>query len=134
MSPIFFIIAAIFVISSIAEKSRQKKNTDEVKQRKTHPAFDAEQPPKADIPVAKRVVRPSVSHTVKPLTESEHAHTESSITGIEECENEYTVSEVERTDTTDVPEAQLNLKFGAENAALGILYSEILGKPKALRR
>lgn len=134
MSPIFFIIAAIFVISSIAEKSRQKKNTDEARQKKPHPAFEAEREPEAEAPVLRRVVRPSVSHTVKPFTESEHAHTESSITGIEECENEYAVPEVERTDAVNAPEAQFNLKLDAENAALGILYSEILGKPKALRR
>ncbi len=137
MSPLFFIIAAIFVISSISQRSRQKKNTDtSIPQKKTHHEFDEAIPPKTAAKVERKTVRPTVSHTVKPLTESEHTHLESSITGIEECD-EYIQPSFEASDTDIEPvktPAPPVLKFDAQNAAAGILYAEILGKPKALRR
>lgn len=77
-------------------------------------------------------------HVVKPLTESAHGHVESSISGVDaschtpddpilEEEDAYRISE-----GTAAP--QFSLAFDRNAAVQGLLYAEILGKPRALRK
>ncbi|MBS5880440.1 MAG: hypothetical protein KIC63_09970 [Clostridium sp.] len=76
-------------------------------------------------------------HVVKPLTESAHRHVESSITGIEECREPLAPEPHERDAYADrMEETRLpyGLTFGKNAVAQGVLYAEILGKPKALRK
>ncbi len=73
-------------------------------------------------------VKSRVSHTVRPVTESAHAHEETSITGImPDCPDE-TIEEK----AVSAPKAPL-LRFDHEAVVSGLIYSEILGRPKALR-
>ncbi len=84
-----------------------------------------------------RPAAPTVRHIVKPLTESGHSHVESSISGIEDCYDTpeaetpagdaYAIGGEERT-------LPYGLTFNQSAAVQGLLYAEILGKPKGLRR
>ena len=68
----------------------------------------------------------SDDHVVKPFTESKHIHTESTIMGAEVCEPaednvyEMPTPAVSREEMSDIRKA--------------IIWSEIIGKPRALRR
>ncbi len=68
----------------------------------------------------------SDDHVVKPFTETRHVHTESTIMGAEVCEPaekdvyEMPATAVSETEMSDIRKA--------------IIWSEILGKPRALRR
>ena len=76
-------------------------------------------------------------HVVKPLTESTHRHVESSITGIEECREPQVPEPHERdayADSMEETRLPYGLTFGKNAVAQGVLYAEILGKPKALRK
>ena len=96
-----------------------------------------------EAPVATVGARVGMSgHVVRPANEADHIHTESSITGFEDCppaEHERGVKkqpeasgrETQRIGTVPVYGA---LRFDAEMARNAIIYSEVLGKPKALRR
>ena len=68
----------------------------------------------------------SDDHVVKPFTESKHIHTESTIMGAEKCEpeekNAYEMS------AAIVGEAEMS------DIRKAIIWSEIIGKPRALRR
>lgn len=86
----------------------------------------------------------SITHVVKPMTESPHAHTESSMGGGEACPppNMSVASGAATPAAMSVPVLQRQtaalsaisaLGFSQKELARGILYSEILGKPKALR-
>lgn len=99
---------------------------------------------------------PQSRHSVKPMTESTHAHTESSMSGIiESCPPEisdiqtaanaaYNVPSAARLEVQSAANAAYNLpdaavqgkRFSFERGSVtqGLLYGEILGKPKALRR
>lgn len=103
--------------------------------------------------------KPSLRHTVRPATESGHSHTESSMTGGgEACAEEYDQYTHDGYDqkgdaysqkTADgyaqkagdayaIGREAQGLPFGlrlneAGDLARGLLYAEILGKPKALR-
>lgn len=76
-------------------------------------------------------------HVVKPLTESTHRHVESSMTGIEEC-HEPAVPQPHERDAyargTERAELPYGLVFNRDAVTQGVLYAEILGKPKALRK
>lgn len=84
-------------------------------------------------PVAASVTQ----HVVKPLTESTHRHVESSMTGIEEC-HEPAVPQPHERDAyargTEQAELPYGLVFNRDAVTQGVLYAEILGKPKALRK
>ena len=68
----------------------------------------------------------SDDHVVKPFTESKHIHTESTVMGAEVCEPaednvyEMPTPAVSREEMSDIRKA--------------IIWSEIIGKPRALRR
>ncbi|MBQ3663541.1 MAG: hypothetical protein II914_05330 [Clostridia bacterium] len=69
-------------------------------------------------------------HVVTPSFGKKHAHTESSMTGFEECPPEpshaETASEAETLEPSE-------LTFAGKEIIKAMLYSEILSKPKALR-
>ena len=71
---------------------------------------------------------------MKPMTESHHSHTEASISGREaKCEERYT--EAEDAYSGAEQRAAYAVDMGdREKIIQGILYSEILSKPKALRK
>ena len=86
-------------------------------------------------PLARETMpKPSLSHVVKPMTESHHSHTEASIFGREaKCEERYT--EAEDAYSGAEQRAAYAVDMGdREKIIQGILYSEILSKPKALRK
>lgn len=103
-------------------------------------------------------------HIARPATESDHVHTESSLTGFTQCPPQ-TSAAAKRTGTPAkvppkaAPKTTLRapdrgslepaavttvsagaapafgaLRFDAETARNAIIYAEVLGKPKALRR
>lgn len=79
-----------------------------------------------------------LSHTVQPMTESTHSHTESSITGIEDActpQGDAAVMPSEAyviKDPSSIP--CRHFPFDRGSLRQGFLYGEILSKPKALRR
>lgn len=87
-------------------------------------------------------VRPAdttLTHVVKPMTESSHAHTESSMGGGQECPAPVspvpTVKKAAPVCAESEPRIALpKLGFTRDELVKGMLYAEILGKPKALRR
>ena len=86
-------------------------------------------------PLARETMpKPSLNHVVKPMTESHHSHTEASISGREaKCEERYT--EAEDAYSGAEQRAAYAVDIGdREKIIQGILYSEILSKPKALRK
>lgn len=79
----------------------------------------------------------TLRHAVKPVTESRHAHTEESITGGgEPCTESY--EEDVHADAYSLETGVHTLPYGLtftdkDEVIRGLLYSEIFGKPKALR-
>ena len=76
-------------------------------------------------------------HVVKPLTESSHRHVESSMIGVQECHEPPEFQMKERDAYAQEKERELfpyGLDFGKDAVLQGVLYAEILGKPKALRK
>ena len=71
-------------------------------------------------------------HVVAPSFYTGHAHEESSMTG-----SGLTCAPVEvrkaPEKAPDVPSKKLELDFDGDSVLKGLLYAEILGKPKALR-
>ncbi|MEG1547467.1 MAG: hypothetical protein RR232_04950 [Clostridia bacterium] len=84
-------------------------------------------------------------HDVKPITESSHSHTESSITGFTECEvdNSSAFAAAAAEAVTVAADAaydiELNsttghiLRFDHSSVVQGFIYGEILSKPRARR-
>ena len=68
----------------------------------------------------------SDDHVVKPFTESKHVHTESTIMGAEVCEP--VEKNVYEQPAAVVTEAEMS------DIRKAIIWSEIIGKPRALRR
>ena len=69
-------------------------------------------------------------HVVAPSFGKKHAHTESSMTGFEECPPEQAHVELKEEATL---QETAGLSFAGQEIIKAILYSEILSKPKALR-
>lgn len=71
-------------------------------------------------------------HVVAPSFYTGHAHEESSMTG-----SGLTCASVEVRNTPekapDAPDKKLELDFDGDSVVKGLIYAEILGKPKALR-
>ena len=87
-----------------------------------------------------RPVSVSIRHVVKPMTESDHSHVESSATGIEEdCYDAFDepTAPTREKDAYAIGGERRSLPYGLafnKNAAVqGLLYAEILGQPKARR-
>lgn len=68
----------------------------------------------------------SDDHVVKPFTESSHLHTESTIMGTEVCEPD-------QGNTYEQPSAVVS-EAEMSDIRKAIIWSEIIGKPRALRR
>lgn len=86
-------------------------------------------------PLARETMpKPSLNHVVKPMTESHHSHTEASISGREaKCEERYTEAEDAYSGAEQRTAYAVDMG-DREKIIQGILYSEILSKPKALRK
>ncbi len=87
-------------------------------------------------PSQKQVMKTTLTHVVKPVTESRHRHEESSITGFTQCAPEPAgvtrpapVKRYQSRQTGLLDE----LRLDGNAAAKAILYTEILGRPKAKR-
>ncbi|MBQ9832239.1 MAG: hypothetical protein IJO48_00755 [Clostridia bacterium] len=126
---IFVILIVIFVIWDIVQKNRQRKQAEEFNQKRTVASFDEH--PKSE----HHGTKSPLTHTVRPFTETGHIHTESSIDGIQECDiMPHDVSADVSAPAPSEGAMSCPIDLSGTNAAKGIIYSEILGKPKALRR
>lgn len=144
---LFLIIIGAIAIGNFSQK---KKPTPPVQKREV-PDVDI-RPVSKPVPV-KPTVAPSVTprtvpasakkqeehtdhvhsnHVVAPSFYSGHAHQESSMTG-----SGLTCAPVEvrkaPEKAPDAPSKKLELDFDGDSVLKGLLYAEILGKPKALR-
>lgn len=72
------------------------------------------------------------THTVAPSFETGHYHAETSMTGFEECPAEPSGKQPPSAPVVAVA-PHINLQFGEAEMVKGMIYAEILGKPKALR-
>ena len=77
---------------------------------------------------------PRYTHVVTSTLEGGHTHTESSMTGEEACPPPQAGKEQHEVERTSVAAAGGLLDFQANSVLQGVLFSEILGKPKALQR
>jgi len=75
-------------------------------------------------------------HTLEASSLTGHAHEESSLSGVQEdCITPRKRASISQGTEESSPRIASSLPvFNADTARLGILYGEILGKPKALRR
>ena len=78
---------------------------------------------------------PRYTHVVTSTLEGGHTHTESSMTGEEACPPPKAAAPkpVEKGEKA-VPAVGALLDFQTNSVLRGVLYAEILGKPKALQR
>lgn len=78
---------------------------------------------------------PRYTHVVTSTLEGGHTHTESSMTGEESCPPPKAAAQnmAAAVQTPQVDSGAL-LSFAANDVLRGVLYAEILGKPKALQR
>ena len=78
---------------------------------------------------------PRYTHVVTSTLEGGHTHTESSMTGEEACPPPK-AAEAKRPEAEPVAEASAGglLSFEPNSVLQGVLFSEILGKPKSLQR
>ena len=76
---------------------------------------------------------PRYTHVVQSTLEGGHTHTESSMTGEEACPPPQTEAKGQPVQAPAANAGSL-LSFEGNSVLQGILYAEILGKPKALQR
>ena len=79
---------------------------------------------------------PRYTHVVTSTLEGGHTHTESSMTGEEACPPPKPVKQPPKTEKTPAPAGDKVplLNFQPDSVLRGVLYAEILGRPKALQR
>ncbi len=79
---------------------------------------------------------PRYTHVVQSTLEGGHTHTESSMTGEEACPPPKTVAQKQPETGSHAVDTGANalLNFQTNSVLQGVLYAEILGKPKALQR
>lgn len=155
MELVFLLILISVIINAInaanQRKKKQEQEEEEARRRKLA-ATEAEERAKRDRQAATRKRQPIVptvmqagttlkqsekekTHVVRPFTEGGHVHVESTIAQEEECAEPgsmpYAVAESSSKAAAALPRA---IVLSSDFAAMGILYAEILGKPKALRR
>jgi len=73
-------------------------------------------------------------HVLEASSVTGHAHTESSISGSKGACPPVAAPVLRETRQSEPQTAAVKLQFDQNNLASGLLYGEILGKPKALRR
>lgn len=124
-----FVIAIVIILVVITSLASQKQKRDRQKSV-AKPETPVPSPVQA-MPVRERTpLKPRVTqHVVAPSFESGHAHQETSLTGNIPCQV--------RTLSAN-PDETTCLRSGAllscDDALRGVVYAEILGKPKALRK
>lgn len=78
---------------------------------------------------------PRYTHVVTSTLEGGHTHTESSMTGEEACPPPKAAAvKPPETGKSSAPETGALLNFQPSSVLQGVLYAEILGKPKSLQR
>lgn len=78
---------------------------------------------------------PQFTHVVTSTLEGGHTHTESSMTGEESCPPPKVVQARQpETGKNAVENTDALLDFHANSVLRGVLYAEILGKPRALQK
>ena len=79
---------------------------------------------------------PRYTHAVTSTLEGGHTHTESSMTGEEECPPPKAAANKHVSEEAPTANSAAGglLSFTANGVLQGVLYAEILGKPKALQR
>lgn len=187
----FLIIAGLIiwaVVASSQKKQQARKQQEQQEQKKRQAILDAEQARRANEARPAAPLRPRVQpapqpqmtpretsrgHIVQPSWESGHAHTESSMTGVESCPPATApsmdrpladrLSEFKAAKAAAIRNAQpasnrkplqssltnadartpiapaetapvAAFSWDPAQAQNGLIYAEILGKPKALRR
>ncbi len=154
MQILVLILIVFSVVSSIRQsKLKQQQQAAENARRRKAMLLEAEKLAKASTrsnDIIRPVLTPTVtvagatlnespddsvsSHVVQPFTESAHAHTESSMTGVTECEEQNRTAYVINSEAKPELVLARSLPLDERSVVRGILYAEILGKPKALRR
>ncbi len=83
-------------------------------------------------------IRETTRHTLESSSITGHSHEETSISGVQpNCPSDAARSPAQSTvprSTAPIPARNPALFWDASSVRAGILYAEILGKPKALRR
>ena len=136
---IFYIAMVVFIIVISAIASKKQKDAAHKRQDGTHDREVADSVPQSgSVPAKDEGPRPAYRHVVVPSFESGHAHQETSLTGILQCPASGTLkivpsahSDAEGTPTDT--QTVLSLPLNADEATKAIIYSEILGRPKARR-
>ena len=79
---------------------------------------------------------PRYTHVVMSTLEGGHTHTESSMTGEETCPSPVMTASKQHQEIEPRPavNTKIPLSFQPNGVLQGVLYAEILGKPKSLRR
>lgn len=72
-------------------------------------------------------------HTVKPFTEADHLHTESSMTGAEPCPPDADAYAHAAPRPAAAAASDIPLSITGDELRRAVIYSEILGKPKGRR-
>ncbi len=120
------IVIIIVVISSLAsqkqKRDRQNRTTAPVQQ----PQPEVQQPRRQQ---ERKPLTPSMTHVITPSFVSGHAHQETSMTGDIPCEPVHTTAVA-----VESKEQRTSAFLDCGEALRGIVYAEILGKPKALQR
>ena len=79
-------------------------------------------------------VAPSTGHVVEATSLGGHTHMETSITGVESCPEPHGTPVTVQAQPAAAPATQAGFTFDATAMRNAIIYSEILAKPKALRK
>jgi len=77
---------------------------------------------------------PRYTHVVTSTLEGGHTHTESSLTGEEDCPPVQAAKPVQGAEQSAPAEQGNLLGFDSNSVLQGVLYAQILGKPKAIQR
>lgn len=155
MEAIFLLLVIVGFIGSFAskknmQKSMQKRMPDELQQAKEAApkgkAVPAAKPavPRVSPPVAPRVAptklktpayggTPKYTHIVTSTLEGGHSHTESSMTGEEVCPPTNADKAADAILKPQTSNPVFPLLLSSDNVVQGLLFAEIMGKPKAMR-
>lgn len=148
MDGVALLLIIIGIIAAFNSSNKKKKTAASAPERKA-PAAPVNPVPRSPV---KPTVAPSVkpvaakpapaqkagethvhtAHVVAPSFYTGHAHEEGSLTG-EGIACTTVVRRQAPAEAPAAPEKKLELDFDGDSVIKGLLYAEILGKPKALR-
>lgn len=125
-----FVIAIVIIIVVFSSIASQKQKRNRARQSAAAPEQQAQQPAQPMRRQERKPLQPTVAqHVVTTSFASGHAHQETSMTGDVPCPPEQaTAIAVESS------EQRIAALLNAGDALRGIVYAEILGKPKALQK